>query len=105
MIRLDTNGTLWLWLTPQSHQSEFRTNGLPATSRSTNEDIVVGSVQRLEDLGLDLVECLNGGRVDGLEFFVVEGGNREMLEVEKSGWWGELLREDEMFERNRDASL
>ena len=105
LIRFDTNRTLGLWLTPQSHQREFRANGLSTTCGSTDKDVVVGSVQRLEDLGLDLVERLDGGRVDGLEFFVVEGGDREVLEVEESGRWRELFGKDEMFERNRDASL
>ena len=105
LIRFDTNRTLGLWLTPQSHQRELRANGLSATCGSTDKDVVVGSVQRLEDLGLDLVERFDGGRVDRLEFFVVEGGYREVLEVEESGRWRELFRKDEMFEGNRDASL
>ena len=105
LIRFNANRTFGLRLTPQSHQREFRTNGFSTTSGSTDEDVIVSSVQRLEDLGLDLVERLDGGRVDRLELFVMEGGNRKMLEVEESGRWRELLGKDEMLERNRDASL
>ena len=105
LIRFDTNRTFGLRLTPQSHQREFRANGLSATCGSTDKDVVVGSVQRLENLSLDLVERLDGGRVDGLEFFVVESGDREVLEVEKSRRWGELFGKDEMLERNSDAGL
>ena len=60
----------------------------------------IGGVQRLEDLGLDLVERLDGGRVDRFKLFVVEGGNRKTLEVGESGLWRKLLRKDEMLERN-----
>jgi len=105
LVRFNTNRTLGLWLTPQSHQREFRTNGFSATSGSTDKDVVVGSVQRLEDLGLDLVERFDGGRIDGLEFFVVEGGDGEVLEVEEGGRWRELFGKDKMLERNRDAGL
>lgn len=105
LIRFNTNRTLRLWLTPESHQREFCTNGLSTPSGSTDEDVVVSSVQRLEDLGLDLVESLNGGRVDGLEFFIMKGGDRKRLEVEESGGWRELLGKDEMLERNGNAGL
>ena len=54
----------------------------------------------MEDLGLDLVERLDGGRVDRFKLFVVEGGNRKTLEVGESGLWRKLLRKDEMLERN-----
>jgi len=105
LIRFNTNRTLGSWLAPESHQRKFRTNRLSATGGSTDKDVVISGVQRLEDLGLDLVERLDSGRIDGLELFVVEGGNRKMLEVEESGRRGEFLGKDEMFERNRDASL
>ena len=105
MIRLNTNCTPGSRLTPESHQREFCTDSLSAPSGSTDESVVIGSIQRLEDLSLDLVESLDGGRVDGLEFLVVEGGYRKVLEVEEGGWWRELLGEDEVLERNRDAGL
>ena len=105
LIRFDTNRALVLRLTPQSHQRKFCTNSLSAASGGTDEDIVIGSIQRLEDLRLDLVKRLDGGRVDSFEFCVMKGGNREMLKVEESGRWRELLGEDEMLERNRDAGL
>ena len=105
LIRLNTNRTLRLWLTPESHQRKLRTNGFSATSGGTDEYVVVGCVQRLKDLSLDLVKRLDGRRVDGLELFVVESGNRKMLEVEESCRWRELFGKDEMLEGNRDASL
>ena len=105
LIRLNTNRTSRLWLTPEPHQREFCTNGFPATSGGTDEYVIVCGIQGLEDLGLDLVERFDGGRVDSFELFVMKGGNREMLEIEESGRWGELLGEDEMFERNGDAGF
>jgi len=105
LIRLNANRTLRLWQTPESHQRKLCTDGLSATGRSTDENVIVSSVQRLENLGLDLVERLDGGRVDGFELFVVKGGDRKMLEIKESGWRRELLGEDEVLERNRDASL
>ena len=105
LIGFNANRTLGLWLTPESHQREFRTNCLSTTGWSTDENVVVGSIQRLEDLSLDLVECFDGGRIDRFELFVMEGGDGKVLEVEEGGRWGELLGKDEMLERNRNASL
>lgn len=105
LIRFDTNRALALWLAPQSHQCKFRTNGLSTTGGSTDKDIIVSGIQRLEDLCLDLVKRPDGRRVDGLEFLVVEGGNGKVLEVEECSRWGELFWEDKMLEGNRDAGL
>ena len=105
LIGFDTNRTLTLWLTPQSHQRKFRTNCLSATSGSTDKDVIVGGVQRLEDLCLDLVERSDCGRVNGLEFLIMQGGNGKVLEVEERGRWRELFWEDEMFEGNRNTGF
>ena len=105
LVRFDTNRAFTLCLTPQSHQREFRTNSLSAAGWSADKDIFIGGIQRLKDLRLDLIKRPDGGRVDSLEFLVVESGNRKMLEVEECSRGREFLWEYKMLEGNRNAGL
>jgi hypothetical protein len=106
LVRLNTYRPLLLApSTPQPHQGELRTNGLPTTSGGANEDVLVGRIKSLEDLRLDLVEVLDPLGVDRLELLVVEGSEGKGLEVEKGGRGRELLREDKMLEGNGEPRL
>ena len=81
LVRLDADRSLLLTLAPETEKSELCANGLATAGRRANEHIVVGRVQRLEDLGLDLVERLDSRGVDALELLVVQRGKREGLEI------------------------
>lgn len=98
LIRLNAHRPLGLLLTPQPQQREFRADGLTGPGRSADEDIIVCCIQGLEDLGLDLVEGLDGGRVERFEFLVVKRREGERLEVEERSRSWEFIRQDKVFE-------
>lgn len=99
LVRFDTHRPLLLASrAPQSHESKLRADRLSTARRSANEDVLIGRIESLEDLRLDLVEVLDPIGVDGLEFLVVKSGEGERLEVEKRRRGGELLGKNEMLE-------
>jgi hypothetical protein len=92
-------------LRPQAKESEFGTDSLARSSRCSNVNVVVRSVESLEDLSLDLVERRDRVGVDGFVFPVVESRDGERLKVEKSCGRRELLGKNEMFEGERETSF
>ena len=98
LIRLDANRPLLLALAPEPQEREFRADCLTASRRRSDEDVVVRGVESLEDLGLDLVERLDSRRVDTLELFVVQRGERKSLKVEEGSRGRELLGKNEVLE-------
>lgn len=105
LVRLDTHCALLLALAPESKEGKLRADRLPTAGRRADEDVIVGGVQRLEDLGLYLVERLNGGRVYTLKLLVMQGGERKSLEIEEWSGRREFLGEDEVLEGDREAGL
>jgi hypothetical protein len=103
--RLEADGASRLVLRPETEEGELGADGLAATSGGADEDVLVGSVERLEDLGLNLVERIERVGVQRLVLLVVKSGDGERLEVEESRGRGELLGEDEVLEREREASF
>lgn len=101
LIRLNANGSWLLAFAPKSEQSKFSADGFAASRRRTYEHIIISGIESLEDLCLDFVEGAESRRVDALELFVMEGRDRERLEVQQRRRRRELLRENEMFKGNR----
>lgn len=61
LVGLNTDRPGLLAFAPKAEQSKFSTDSLAASSRRANKDILIRCVEGLENLRLDLVECLNGG--------------------------------------------
>lgn len=70
--RLDADRARLFPFTPETQKSELRTDRLATAGWRADEDVVVGGVQRLEDLRLDLVEGLERRGVYAFEFLVVK---------------------------------
>lgn len=105
LVRLDANSPRSVSLAPQSQKGKFSADGLPTTSWSANEDVLVCRVESLENLSLDLVEGFDRRGVDLFKLLVVECRQRKGLEIEERSGSREFLREDEVFEGYREASL
>jgi len=60
LVGLDANCPWLPTFTPKAEQGKFCADSLATAGRGANEYIFVGCVERLEDLCLNLVECLDG---------------------------------------------
>jgi hypothetical protein len=103
--RLEADRAPALALAPQPEERELGADGLARARRRAHEHVLVGGVERLEDLRLDLVERGDRVRVQRLVLGVVQRGERERLEVEQRCRRRELGGQDEVLERDGQARL
>ena len=81
------------------------TDGFSTAGGRSDKDVVVCVVEGVEDLGLNGVKVGEVVAVEGLVGGVPEGGDWEGLQVQQLRGRGELLRQDEVAERDGKLRL
>ena len=93
-----------LWSLPEHPEHrDLSHDGLPGPGGGAQQHVLVGVVQSVEQLCLDRIEVAELEKK--LKLGLIEGGDRQGLEIKKVSVRGMSLRKDKMLERDCTAAL